>query len=220
MIQDVLSRALTITDPRAAAALMDAQSRAMVLAFHRPRSLAEAARDFGFDLKRLHHHVLRFCRLGLLEVAETRARAGRPIKLYRTTAESFFLPHAAAPELLTERLSRELRASLRTAAARPGKGMVFYADSQGVPRMEAARGDTPAEAMETWRILRLSPEDRAAFAAELDGLIARFAQRGEGPAYMVHAALAPHPAEDAAPAPRPEPAAWSAGTRIRIARAL
>jgi hypothetical protein len=223
MTQDLLSRALTITDARAAAALIDPLSQAMVLAFHRPRSLAEAARAGGFDLKRLHHHVLRFCRLGLLEVAETRARAGRPIKLYRTTAEAFFVPHAAAPELLTERLARELRASLRTAAVQPGKGLVFYADPQGVPRMEGARGDAPAEAMETWRTLRLSPEDRAAFAAELDGLIARFAQAGhggEGRGYIVHAALAPQPGEDRAATPRPEPAAWSAGARIRIARAL
>lgn len=192
----------------------------MVFAFHRPRALADAARDGGFDLKRLHHHVLRFCRLGLLEVAEARARAGRPIKLYRTTAEAFFVPHAAAPELLTERLARELRASLRSAAAQPGKGLVFYADAHGVPRMEGARGDTPPEAMETWRVLRLTPEDRAAFAAELDELIARFAQRGVGQAYLVHAALAPQPREDTAPAPKPEPAAWPAGTRIRIARAL
>ena len=189
----------------------------MILAFRRPRSLTDAARTFDFDLKRLHHHVLRLCRLGLLEVAETRARAGRPIKLYRTTAEAFFVPHDAAPELLTERLARELRASLRTAAAKPGKGLVFYADAQDAPRMEAARGDAPSEAMETWRVLRLSPEDRAAFAAELDGLIGRFDQRGQGQAYIVHAALAPHPSEAVTPGPRPEPATWSAGAHFRVA---
>ena len=192
----------------------------MVLAFHRPRALADVARALGADLKRLHHHVLRFCRLGLLEVAETRARAGRPIKLYRTTAEAFFVPHSAAPELLTERLARELRASLRAAASRPGKGLMFFADPQGAPWMEAARGDTPSEAMETWRTLRLSPEDRAAFTAELDGLISRFAQRGEGRAYIVHAAIAPHPSEAAASVPKPQPAAWSASARIRVAGAL
>jgi hypothetical protein len=220
MADDMLSRALTVTDPRAAAALLDRQSQAMVLAFHYPRSLAEAASALDLDLKRLHHHVLRFCRLGLLQVAETRARAGRPIKLYRMTAEAFFLPHAAAPELVTERLARELRASLRTAAAQPGKGLVFRADDRGAPRMEAARGDTPSEALETWRIMRLTPEDRAAFAAELDGLIARYAERGHGPAYIVHAAVAPHRVPEAAQEPRPEPAAWSAGARIRIAPAL
>jgi len=163
---------------------------------------------------------LRFCRLGLLEVAEVRARAGRPIKLYRTTAEAFFLPHAAAPELVTERLARELRAGLMAAAAQPGKGMLFYADAQGAPRMEAARGAAPSEALEMWRVMRLSPEDRAAFAAELDALIARFAQGDRGPAYLVHAALAPRPVDPATSAPKPQPAAWSAGARIRIAPAL
>jgi len=220
MSPDVLSKAFTVTDPRAAAALIDPQSQAMVLAFHRSRSLAEVARALDLDLKRLHHHVLRFCRLGLLEIAETRPRAGRPVKLYSTVAQAFFVPHAAAPELVTERLARELRVSLRTAAARPGKGLVFQADALGAPRMEAIRGDGPPEAMETWRTLRLSPEDRAAFAAELDGLIARFAQGGRGPAYIVHAAIAPHPGETAAPEAKPEPAAWSAGARLRIARAL
>ena len=220
MPSDVLSSAFPVTEPRAAAALLDPRSRSMILAFHRPRSLAEVARTGGFDLKRLHHHVLRFCRLGLLEVVETRARGGRPIKLYRMTAPAFFVPHAAAPELMTERLSRDLRASLRRAAAQPGKGLVISADAHGAPRMEAARGDRPAEAMETWRVLRLSAEDRAAFAAELDGLIARFAQRGEGRAYLVHAALAPHPSEAEAPAPKPEPAGWSSGARLRIAGTL
>jgi len=220
MSSDVLSSALTVTESRAAAALLDPPSRTMILAFHRPRSLAEVARAGGFDLKRLHHHVLRFCRLGLLDVVETRARGGRPIKLYRTTAPAFFVPHAAAPELMTERLARDLRASLRRAAAQPGKGLVISADAQGSPRLEAARGDAPPEAMETWRVLRLSPEDRAAFAAELDGLIARFDQRGQGRAYIVHAAVAPAPGEAAEPAPKPEPAAWSAGTRLRIAGTL
>jgi hypothetical protein len=226
MVQDVLSRTLTVADPRAAAALIDPVSQGMVLAFAgRPRSLAEVARDLDVDIKRLHHHVLRFCRLGLLEVAETKARAGRPIKLYRTVAETFFVPHDAAPELYTERLARDLREGLRAAATRPGKGFLFYLGPDGVPRAQAARGDSAPEAMEAWRVLRLAPQDMADLTADLEALLNRYmARSGRGPAYLVHAAIAPHltaePAPEPTPAPPPvraEPAAWSAKARIQIA---
>lgn len=226
MTQNVLSRALTVEQPKAAAALLDPVSQAMVLAFAAPASIAEVARMRGYDLKRLHHHVLRFCRLGLLEVAEVRARAGRPIRLYRTVAEAFFVPHAAARELATEGLARDLREGLALAARRPGKGYFIWADADGVARREPARGDAPPEAAEMWRILRLSPDEMAALSAELDELLTRYLRnaRGPGRTYLLHAALAPWVGPDApidAPAPAPKPAAaigqWSAGGRVRVA---
>jgi hypothetical protein len=227
MFQSTLSRTLTIEDPRAAEALLDPASQAMVLAFAgRPRSIAEVARARGYDLKRLHHHVGRFCRLGLLEVAEVRARAGRPIKLYRTLAQAFFVPHAAARELATESLARDLRQGLAAAAKRPGKGFYVYADDEGVPRREAARGDAPPEASEMWRILRLAPDEMAALSAELDALLTRYLKeaKGTGRTYLLHAALAPWVSPDApidAPAPQQAEApaaagAWSTG-RVRLA---
>lgn len=220
MLQDVLSRALAVTEPRAAAALIDPVSQAMILAFAgRPRAIAEVAREREFDLKRLHHHVLRFCRLGLLEVAETRARAGRPVKLYRTVAEAFFVPHEAAPELYTERLARQLREGLARTARKPGKGFVFYVDGDGIPRTQAARGGEPLEAAEMWRMLRLSPEEMAALSAELDELLNRYLRNEKpgGRPYLLHAAVAPWIGQDAEPEPPPQrPAAWSARTKITI----
>lgn len=224
MTQNVLSRALTIEAPKAAAALLDPAAQAMVLSFTAPASIADVARAHGYDLKRLHHHVQRFCRLGLLEVVETKARAGRPIKLYRTTAPAFFVPHAAARELATEGLARDLREGLAVAAKRPGKGYYVYADGEGTPRREAARSDTPPEAAEMWRILRLSPEEIAELSAELDQLLTRYLRSAKGPGrtYLLHAALAPWVSPDApidAPAPTPKPAVsqWSAGGRMTVA---
>lgn len=224
MTQNVLSRALTIEAPKAAAALLDPAAQAMVLSFTAPASIADVARAHGYDLKRLHHHVQRFCRLGLLEVVETKARAGRPIKLYRTTAPAFFVPHAAARELATEGLARDLREGLAVAAKRPGKGYYVYADGEGTPRREPARSDTPPEAAEMWRILRLSPEEMAELSAELDQLLTRYLRSAKGPGrtYLLHAALAPWVSPDApidAPAPAPKPAVsqWSVGGRMTVA---
>jgi hypothetical protein len=216
--QDLLSRATTVADPRAAAALVDPASQAMILAFAgAPRSIAQVAREREYDLKRLHHHVLRFCRLGLLEVAEVRARAGRPVKLYRTNGEAFFVPHAATPELATEPLSRDLRAGLLAAARRPGKGYLVYADADGVPRAEPARGAGPPEAAEMWRILRLAPEEMAALSAELDALLTRYMRSSgdRGRAYIVHAAIAPHLEAPAEASPDP---AWPVRATVRLAR--
>jgi hypothetical protein len=227
MPNDMLSRALTVEAPKAAQALLEPASQAMVLAFTgAPKSIAAVARAHGFDLKRLHHHVQRFCRLGLLEVAEVRARAGRPIKLYRTTAPAFFVPHAAARELATEQLARDLREGLKLAARRPGKGFFVYADADGVAHREPARGDAPPEAAEMWRILRLSTAEMAELSAELDELLTRYLRNAKGPGrtYLLHAALAPWVSPDApieAPEPAPKPAAvtgqWSAGGRVRVA---
>lgn len=227
MPNDVLSRALTITDPRAAAALVDPVSQGMILAFAgRARSIAEVARDGEYDLKRLHHHVQRFCRLGLLEVADSRPRAGRPVKLYRTVAEAFFVPHGALPELHTERLVRNLRAGLRRAARRPGKGVLVYADGDGIPRSETRRGEHGLEAAEMWRMLRLAPDQVAELSAELDALLNRYMreERPGGRGYLLHAALAPWVAQDepdealpqATPVSHPG-AAWSARARIKVA---
>jgi hypothetical protein len=190
----------------------------MILAFAgRPRSIAEVARDREYDLKRLHHHVLRFCRLGLLEVAEVRARAGRPVKLYRTTSEAFFVPHAATPELATDPLARDLRAGLQAAARKPGKGYLVYADGDGIPRAEPARGAGPPEAAEMWRILRLSPEEMASLSAELDALLTRYMRTasGRGRAFLVHAAVAPRAEEPAEPPAEP---AWPVRATIRLVR--
>lgn len=176
------------------AALIDPMLRAVVLSLTgRARSAGEVAAELDVDLKRLHHHLQKLCRLGLVEVAGERQRPGRPIKLYRATSTAFLVPHAAAPELFTEELARELREGLAAEAHGSGGGILFGLDRDGQPLTLGARGPRPARATETWSILRLTDEDLAALAAELAAVFARFSGRsgGRGEPYLVHAAAAP-----------------------------
>jgi hypothetical protein len=101
------------------------------------------------------------------------------------------VPHHAAPELLTEKLARELREGLASEARGSGGGVLFGVDPEGRQVMRGARGQRAAQATETWSILRLTAEDLAALSADLAAVFARYAGRQSGDAYLVHAAAAP-----------------------------
>ncbi len=76
----------------------------------RTRSVAEAAEEVGCALDTMYYRVRRFERAGLLRVVGQRARRGRPIKLYRSVADSFVVPLEATPFAeLEERLRKQHR---------------------------------------------------------------------------------------------------------------
>jgi hypothetical protein len=82
-----------VTDRAQAVVLLDRR----YVRFLRPfmtdgRSVGEAATELGMTVSYLLPRVRRFERLGLLEVVETRARKGRPIKVYQAIGSEFFVP--------------------------------------------------------------------------------------------------------------------------------
>ena len=194
MKEVALSRSTTVNDTRAAAALGDPMLRRIVLCFvGAERSIGEVAAEHGLDLKRLHHHVKRLSSVGLLTLVGERRRAGRPIKLYRAAADSFFIPFEVAPELLTDKLSRELRARIRAEHLRSGDGMLLSMDENGLAslRLIADEGSRAA-AFEAWSILLLDAAEAEALRRDLKDVIERHAEQasGRGKPYLVHAAVA------------------------------
>jgi hypothetical protein len=184
---------LKIRKASAAAALIDPFRRRIVWSFLMcPRSVAEAAAETGIPLKQLHYHAQRLVRLGLLKIVDTRRRTGRPVKIYKAVAESYFVPHELAHELYSEGLARELRSSLANEAHRTGDGMVFELDSCGRPRAESVSGPRSI-ASEMWRVLRLSPETAASLRRELEDLLDRYVADTSSSArvFLVHGAVAP-----------------------------
>jgi hypothetical protein len=132
MQYEIRSRQVTISDPRAAAVFTDSQLRRILLQFaDRPRRLAEVASEQALDLKRLHHAVTKLLRLGLVGVAQERQRAGRSIKLYQCTGQSYFIPSAAAPVPFSRGLAKELQCAIERDAAASIDGIVFYLDPEG-----------------------------------------------------------------------------------------
>ncbi len=89
---------ITITRPDVAKALTQLKTTQLLEPFmKRELTLSEAAKELGVKLPKLHYHVNKFMEFGLLEVARIEARAGRPLKLYRSTAHTFFVPYHLTP---------------------------------------------------------------------------------------------------------------------------
>ena len=183
-----------MVDPRAAAVFGAARQRTILLALvEEERSLSQLARLTGTPLNLLHHHVRKFLRLGLVRVTRVEARAGAPIKHYRATARSFFVP----AELMRAGPGAELSGLLRQRLERSLTGVlagVSYTHDGSGPRMRLVRepGRHPI-ATELWLELRLTDSDAEELAAGLRALLQRFEARAGKPRrrYLVHAALAP-----------------------------
>jgi hypothetical protein len=158
-----------------------------------PRGVAEVAAELAIELKKLHHAVTRLHRLGLLEVAEERPRAGRPIKLYRCAAESYFIPGDVAPAPFSDGLAKELQDAIAREVAATAQGMEFWLDAQGrvAGRLVPRRGSA-APPLDSWRILRLSAPQAGRLKQALTEVLDRFQNEAAagGQVYLVHAGMA------------------------------
>lgn len=169
------SDARVIEDRKAADALTDLAQLPLLAHFLRgASSVSEAAEALGEDLDRVYYQVRKLEKLGLLEVAFEEARAGRPIKHYRASAQAFFVPYAVLPHetfaralLESSRVPEELMAegSARALLERIDDpwtwGFRVYRDAEGA--VNAFWG--PREAGEDWDVLGqlLGPEEPPVF---------------------------------------------------------
>ena len=97
-----------VKDADAARALADPKRRHYLLPFIREElSLSEAARRLGVKPNSLLYHVDKLLELGLLGVARVEPRRGRASKLYRASAERFFVPFSLTQADTVESLSTE-----------------------------------------------------------------------------------------------------------------
>lgn len=156
-----------------------------------PLSLAEAVSRSGIELKRLHNYVQRLVRVGLLRVAALRPRAGRPIKLYRTVADSFFVPGDLLLKPSTDEIASELRGLLQADEARGTEGIRVSLGAALEPKIEFVMSeDRPRRGFELWRILRLKRGEFEQLRNELDAVLSRYQRPadGRGEVYLMHAA--------------------------------
>ena len=196
MPDKLLSSAIRVEDRKAAAAFSDPLRRRVVLLLvGREQSASELATATGVALKRLHYHLGALERLGLVAVAGRRARAGRPIKLYRAVADAFFVPAGAAAASPSEALAAELRQALARHADRSHDGMQYQLGEKGEflmrPVENQRAGQVPTA--DHWRVLQLSPAEALRLAADLDACLKAAVERSQGATktYLAHFAFAP-----------------------------
>lgn len=190
------SRARRIANQAEAAALdHPVRSRLLMACAGRERCLTELAKEIGEPLPKLHYHLGRLLDAGLLRPCRTEPRAGRPIRYYRAVAESFLISLADMGEPVSEGWNRELRRSLAEQANRRELSLLYHTDEAGRFRVRLVdpegRGRS-GRAFDYWKVLRLTPEQRVALAAELAAVITRYETTSPGgEPFFVHAAFAP-----------------------------
>ena len=155
--------------------------------------------------------VQRFVDLGLLRVVREEPRAGRAIKIYRTTADIFFVPfEATSAETFEAALAERERyweEQLRTHVVRarreafPNWGTRIYRDAAGRLQIQMAtnseRNTDPLSpssppALSAWRDqVYLDYADAKALQRELFELLLRYQSKRGAQRYIVHAGLAP-----------------------------
>lgn len=143
----------------------------------RERSASEAAEELGVEIDTLLYRIRTFLTADLLEIVREVPRAGRPIKIYRTVADGFFVPFELTDFAEVEEQAREalrdgeaaiVRAA-SSAARRIGfRGRVLYRHSDGeVMQQAAGEGGTPWEIGNAQVLRRVPGPAFEAFSGEL-----------------------------------------------------
>ncbi len=97
-----------VEDADAARVLADPKRRRYLLPFILEElSLSEAARRLNVKPNSLLYHIDRLLKLELLEVTQVKKRRGRSSKLYRASAERFFIPFSLTQADTVQGLSAE-----------------------------------------------------------------------------------------------------------------
>ena len=206
-----------VTDAEAAALLMNPKALRVLCQFVGvERPAADAARHLSLPLTTLLYWLRRLGDAGLLRCVRQQPRKGRAVKLYRASAERYFVPYhvssSATPEALLALNETPLRAELDRALVAAGMTLlegkriggwgvsvqrdvrgelvrVYTADAS--PQPSVLDPEVPA-LLNLWRRdLRLNFEDAKAFQQELVDLFGKYQRRTGSHTYILHMALAP-----------------------------
>lgn len=214
---------LTVTDPGAAAFLVNPESRRFLAPFlDRDCTVTAAARELGEAPNSVLYRVRRMVKLGLLVVVRQEARRGRPVRVYRSVAGRLFVPYTATPAVdLLESLTRERAASeavlqravlrvMRQVRGEEDWGLLLYRRGQSLLEYDAVGPDEPWHPLNpgdpavldhTVTLRSLTREQAKALQLELLDVLRRHSRGPAQPApeavpYLLRLALAPLTQED------------------------
>ena len=174
------------------------------------RTVLEVAQASGEKPNTVLRRVQRLQALSLLEVAEERPRAGRPVRRYRASADVFFVPFEATGaadlegalaerDAYWERLLRRHVVRARSEAMGTW-GTRIYRDLRGRIQVQTAVSpdanasmldDEMPAALSAWRDqVWLDHDDAKALQRELYALVQRYGRARGAQRYVVHVGLA------------------------------
>ena len=215
--QDLKKAWYVIEDTGAARVLADSKQQRYLLPFIREElSLSEAARRLEVRPNALLYHVNKLLALGLLEVSQVKKRKGRASKLYRASAERFFIPFSLTQADTVESFSvgnsvqfeRRFQQDLIAAEIEVGDdwGVAICVMADGSLSIDlTASREHPTEdtafilnaehpaVWSSWLELNLSLKEAKTLQKELVDLWSRYKQRSnpDEPSYTLRLGLAP-----------------------------
>ena len=180
------------------------------------RSAEEAATLLNVNLNTLLYQIKRLRKYKLLQLVKTQKRRGSSIKIYRASANTFFVPFPATPytqpeDLLLrefEPLHRKLVANFLVAGIEL-VGIESVNDFGLHVRLErnaltVTHGPNPRKALtmnpsalhapalvNVWQDLKLNFEDAKALQREMMVLLERYSKKSGSGDYFAHVGLAP-----------------------------
>lgn len=138
----------TVTDPEQARLLTDAAVFDMFEPFlARDRTASQAASETGRDLNSVLYRLRQLVAAGLVHVVQELKRAGRPIKVYRSVHDAYFVPYEVTPfasveermlKQLMPHLEERVRVQTRRVRELGASGQVLYRDEAGEVWTESA----------------------------------------------------------------------------------
>ncbi len=178
------------------------------------KTVSGAARELTCELHTMLYRVRTFLKAGLLRVTREQKRMGRPVKIYRSVHDAYFIPFSATPYADLEERLREQLGPLTEELVRGFAGVIrqigydgrrLYRDAGGLVNSEAGEEtrfgldyDNPA-----WPVvydfrceLYLPREEAKVLQRELRDLYARYLPRRQvSPVekYVLQVALVPQP---------------------------
>ena len=206
-----------VEDADAAQVLTDSKQQRYLLPFIcEELSLSEAARRLEVRPNALLYHVNKLLALGLLEVTQVKQRRGRASKVYRASAERFFIPFSLTQADTVESFSvgnsvqfeRRFQQDLIAAEMGVGDdwGVTIYVMADGSLSIDlTASREHPAEdtafalnaehpaVWSSWLELNLSFTEAKTLQKELVDLWSRYKQKRnpDEPSYTLRLGLAP-----------------------------
>lgn len=199
-----------INDPDVAAFLLSAKTQQFLIPFvGKERSVSNAAKELGISMSSLIYRVHQLLGYGLLKVVREEPRGGRAIKIYTSTAKSFFVPFRVAQVdtiddyLSSAKIYHEKLFTTNVVEAlqrlEDDWGMNVFIDEQGnVGTMGSLRPGTvmqPDEVdfvmLDFYCPLYLNEEEARAFQQEIAQTVEKYVHKREGQRYLCHIGMVP-----------------------------
>jgi DNA-binding transcriptional ArsR family regulator len=186
-------RVVAVTDHLGVDLLLKLSAARCLAPFMRTEhTLGSAAAELEMPPSSLSYYVTRFQRAGLVTVVRREPRAGKPIPVYRATADEFRVAFETMPPGMRDQflngsrhhvLSEFTAAMDREVVRRFDGGIRVSSHPVRGMQIELVEGDTPDDLgiTEWWGKIRLTEQEAHEYAAALRALAERFGNDTPGP---------------------------------------